>query len=63
MNTEVKDVPTSRGPQAAARLPEQTHVGAVHLRASGYVVDDAPDGVRSADPWGTRVYVRSEEGE
>lgn len=43
--------------------PEQTRDIAHRLRASGYVVDDAPNGVRTADPWGTRVYVRSEEGE
>lgn len=44
-------------------LPErgQTNDVAQRLRASGYVVDDAPDGVRAADPWGTRMYVRPEE--
>jgi catechol 2,3-dioxygenase len=42
---------------------ERTRDVALRLRASGYVVDDAPRGVRTADPWGTRVYVRSEEGE
>jgi catechol 2,3-dioxygenase len=40
---------------------KQTHDVAQRLRASGYPVDDAPDGVRAADPWGTHVYVRSEE--
>ena len=30
------------------------------LRTDGYVVADAPDGVRTSDPWGTPVYVRSE---
>ena len=44
-------------------VPErrQTNDVAQRLRAGGYVVDDAPDGVRTSDPWGTRVYVRSEE--
>jgi catechol 2,3-dioxygenase len=34
---------------------------AKRLRAGGYVVDDAPEGVRTSDPWGTHVYIRSEE--
>ena len=44
-------------------VPErkQTNDVAQRLRAGGYVVDDAPDGVRTSDPWGTRVHVRSEE--
>ena len=44
-------------------VPErkQTNDVAKRLRAGGYVVDDAPDGVRTSDPWGTRVHVRSEE--
>jgi len=44
-------------------VPErrQTYVVAQSLRAGGYAVDDAPCGVRTYDPWGTRVYVRSEE--
>ena len=44
-------------------VPErrQTNDVAQRLRAGGYVVDDAQDGVRTSDPWGTQVYVRSEE--
>jgi catechol 2,3-dioxygenase len=44
-------------------VPErkEIHDIAQRLRASGYVVDDALDGVRAADPWGTLVHVRSEE--
>ena len=43
-------------------VPEhrQIHDIASRLRAGGFVVDDAPDGVRTSDPWQTRVYVRSE---
>jgi catechol 2,3-dioxygenase len=39
----------------------QSNDVAQRLRAGGYVVDHAPDGVRTADPWGTQVYLRSEE--
>ena len=44
-------------------VPErrQTNDVAQRLRAGGYVVDEAPDGVRTSDLWGTQVYVRSEE--
>ena len=34
---------------------------AQRLRAGGYVVGDAPDGMRATDAWGTQVYVRSEK--
>jgi catechol 2,3-dioxygenase len=39
---------------------EQIHDIAQRLRARGFVADDAADGVRTSDPWGTHVYVRSE---
>ena len=41
--------------------PSETNDVAERLRAGGYVVDDAPDGVRTSDPWGTQVYLKSEE--
>jgi len=43
-------------------VPEHRHIidVAQRLRAGGYGVDDAPDGVRTSDAWGTQVYVRSE---
>jgi len=41
--------------------PRETNDVAERLRAGGYVVDDAPDGVRTSDPWGTQVYLKSEE--
>jgi len=45
-------------------VPERQHTSDVaqRLRAHGFVVDDALDGVQTSDPWGTRVHVRSEEG-
>ena len=45
-------------------IPERRQIDDVahRLRAAGAVVENAPDGVRTSDPWGTRVYVRSEEG-
>jgi len=64
----------SAGPSASpdeARLLEwelvvperrQTSDIAQRLRGDGYAVDDAPDGVRTRDPWGTQVHVRSEPG-
>ena len=33
---------------------------AQRLRAGRYSVDDAPDGIRTSDAWGTQLYVRSE---
>ena len=63
----------SAGPSAGANeakllewelvVPErrQGNEVAQRLRAGGYVVDDASDGVRASDSWGTVVYVRSEE--
>ena len=44
-------------------VPEHRHTYDVaqRLRRGGYVVDDAPNGLRTADAWGTRVYVRSED--
>ena len=44
-------------------VPErrQTNDVAERLGAAGYVVDDAPEGVRTSDPSGTQVYIRSEE--
>jgi catechol 2,3-dioxygenase len=30
---------------------------AQRLRTGGYAVDDAPEGVRASDPWGSQVYV------
>jgi catechol 2,3-dioxygenase len=63
----------SPGPSAGANeakllewelvVPKRRHGNEIaqRLRAGGYVVDDAPDGVRTSDPWGTLVYVRSEE--
>ena len=44
-------------------VPErrQTNDLAERLRAGGYVVDDARDGVRTSDPWGTQVYIKSED--
>ena len=43
-------------------VPERRHTIDVarRLSAGGYVVDDAPEGVRTSDAWGTRVHVRSE---
>lgn len=43
-------------------IPGRTQIDDVaqRLRAGGYPVDEAPDGVRTADPWGTQVHVRSE---
>lgn len=41
---------------------QQTNDVAQRLRAGGYAVEDAQDGVRTSDPWGTQVYVRSEKG-
>jgi catechol 2,3-dioxygenase len=41
---------------------EQVHDIAQRLRGHGYVADGAPDGVRTLDPWGTQVHVRSESG-
>ena len=32
------------------------------LAAGGFAVDDAPDGVRTSDPWGTQVHITSENG-
>ena len=45
-------------------VPErrQTNDVAERVRAGGYVVEDAPDGLRTSDPWGTQVYVRAERG-
>ena len=44
-------------------VPERTQTNDVaeRLRAGGYAVDDAPEGVRTSDPWGTQMYIRSEE--
>lgn len=42
---------------------EQTNDVAQRLRAGDFVVNDAPDGVRTSDPWGTQVYVRSENSQ
>ena len=44
-------------------VPEHRQINDVaqRLRAGGYVAEDASDGVRTSDPWGTQVYVRSEE--
>jgi len=44
-------------------VPErsQTCDVAERLRAGAYVVDDAPAGVRTSDPWGTQVYIKSEK--
>ena len=44
-------------------VPErgQTNDVAERLRTGGYVVDAAPEGVRTSDPWGTQVYIKSEE--
>ena len=46
-------------------VPErsQTNDVAERLRAGAYVVNDAPAGVRTSDPWGTQVYIRMEEGD
>jgi catechol 2,3-dioxygenase len=45
-------------------VPAPSEVGAVghRLRAGGYVVEDGPGSVRTADPWGTKVTVRAEVG-
>ena len=45
-------------------VPERrhTHDVAESLRAGGYRVDDATDGVRTSDPWGTQVYIKSADG-
>lgn len=63
----------SSGPSASANqakllewelvVPERRQTDAVgqRLRVGGYGVDEAPDGVRARDPWGTQVYVRTEE--
>ena len=44
-------------------VPEHRQINDVaqRLRAGGYVAEDALAGVRTSDPWGTRVYVRSED--
>ena len=44
-------------------VPERRQINDVaqRLRAGGYVAENASDGVRTSDPWGTQVYVRSEE--
>lgn len=44
-------------------VPERRQITDVaqRLRAGGYVAEDAPGGVRTSDPWGTQVYVRSED--
>jgi catechol 2,3-dioxygenase len=44
-------------------VPErsQTDDVAERLRAGGYAVNDAPEGVRASDPWGTQVYIKSEK--
>ena len=41
--------------------PGQAEDIAQRLRGGGYGVEDAPDGARTSDPWGTRVYLRSEK--
>jgi catechol 2,3-dioxygenase len=63
----------SPGPSAGAReakllewellVPARKHTADVaeRLRAGRHVVNEAQDGVRTSDAWGTRVYVRSEE--
>jgi catechol 2,3-dioxygenase len=42
-------------------VPQHAQIGDVadRLRAGGYALDDGPDGVRTADPWQTRVRVTS----
>ena len=44
-------------------VPERTQTTDVaqRLRAGGYVVDDAPDGVRTSDLWGTGVHITAKE--
>jgi len=44
-------------------VPERrhTHDVAESLRAGGYFVDNAADGVRASDPWETQVYIKSED--
>ena len=44
-------------------VPERTQTNDVahRLRAGGYVVDDTSVGMRTSDPWGTQVHIKSEE--
>jgi len=44
-------------------VPEHRHTKHIgeRLRSAGYPLHEAPDGVRTSDPWGTRVYVKAEK--
>jgi catechol 2,3-dioxygenase len=44
-------------------VPERRHASDVaqRLRAGGYRVDDVPESVRTSDPWGTQVNIKSED--
>ena len=44
-------------------VPERGQIDDVagRLRAGGYLVDDAPDGVRTSDPSGTQMHIRTKD--
>jgi catechol 2,3-dioxygenase len=44
-------------------VPERRHIdeAAGRLRTNGYVVHDASEGVRTSDPWGTQVHIRTKD--
>jgi catechol 2,3-dioxygenase len=62
--------PTARADEAkllewGLLVPERRHADEVaeRLRAGGSAVEDVHDGIRTSDPWGTDVSVRSEESQ